>query len=781
MASSVVVKVKYENKLRRFNAAVNENQQLELDLEGLRAKIRSLFDFTPDSILELTYEDEDADIVALVDEEDLHDVLQQGLNPVRITVQLNTGSAASVKSTGTSTPVPAQDQPVNSPINSSVAELLKKVPEPFREHLQMLSSELATPMLVGFIENLTKSGNSFLKPQTRPQTPPVNVASNKEASESQNKQGKDASGNGREVYMSVNDKSKRRSLSNTDLFYGDRVAAPDEGTSSGKATTGSAASKAEKNPIVCTKEVKRTSSVCPFSDLSLPQFTVLSNVKSVGPTEGSIFHRGVRCDGCGALPITGPRFKSKVKEDYDLCRICFQQMGKDSDYIRIDFPAPYRHPFSSKVNPMMNSRRWTHSPPPFCGRHMKQFRPKLDSRFILDVTVMDGTMMAPKSPFTKIWRMRNNGNLPWTLRTQLVWIGGDKFGPTNSVEIEVPVAGLYPENEVDVAVDFIAPELPGRYISYWKMASPSGQKFGQRVWVLIQVDASLSEVSSTVPNSLNLNLPPEGTGENHPEQPLDAPIEPLVNMEYDSFPVLPTTNMPLYPMLDKPENELSLPDCLTYVPRAALSSSSSSAPPVPVTFPTTPAPSSSAFELDPAIFTRTYIPRPRTQIPETPQQDDSIPTMLVPRARRPNIEVDLYDDSQLPEYITYPGVETSGTAEQADSSSGVEEALLKELEQMGFKQVEMNQRILRKNDYDFEKSLDELCNVSEWDLLLEELLGMGFVDGEVNKRVLAKNNGSLKHAVMDLITRGLGDAVLPRLCCKIFYGSQFFAIPHINS
>lgn len=42
-------------------------------------------------------------------------------------------------------------------------------------------------------------------------------------------------------------------------------------------------------------------------------------------------------------------------------------------------------------------------------------------------------------------------------------------------------------NELDIAVDFKAPELPGRYISYWRMGSPSGVKFGQRVWVLIQV------------------------------------------------------------------------------------------------------------------------------------------------------------------------------------------------------------------------------------------------------------------------------------------------------
>lgn len=49
------------------------------------------------------------------------------------------------------------------------------------------------------------------------------------------------------------------------------------------------------------------------------------------------------------------------------------------------------------------------------------------------------------------------------------------------------------ENELDIAVDFTAPESPGRYISYWRMASPSGQKFGQRVWVLIQVSSFIAE------------------------------------------------------------------------------------------------------------------------------------------------------------------------------------------------------------------------------------------------------------------------------------------------
>lgn len=63
-----------------------------------------------------------------------------------------------------------------------------------------------------------------------------------------------------------------------------------------------------------------------------------------------------------------------------------------------------------------------------------------------------------------------------------------KFGLINLLNCrQVPENGLPVDRELDIAVDFTAPASPGRYISYWKMASPSGQKFGQRVWVLIQV------------------------------------------------------------------------------------------------------------------------------------------------------------------------------------------------------------------------------------------------------------------------------------------------------
>lgn len=68
---------------------------------------------------------------------------------------------------------------------------------------------------------------------------------------------------------------------------------------------------------------------------------------------------------------------------------------------------------------------------------MKPGRPKLESRFIQDVTILDGTLIAPNTPFTKIWRMRNNGTLVWQRGTQLVWVGGDMLGDRVSVELQV--------------------------------------------------------------------------------------------------------------------------------------------------------------------------------------------------------------------------------------------------------------------------------------------------------------------------------------------------------
>ncbi|OEL37117.1 Protein NBR1-like protein [Dichanthelium oligosanthes] len=228
-------------------------------------------------------------------------------------------------------------------------------------------------------------------------------------------------------------------------------------------------------------------------------------------------HRWIQCDGCGVQPIVGPRYKSNVREDYDLCDSCFQRMGNEVEYTKIDKPIlPHR------LLRDPHSYRKVHHPRVL----MKSKREKLESRFILDVTVLDGTLMTPSTSFTKIWRMHNNGSVVWPLGTQLIWVGGDQFALQTSVPLEIPVNGFPVDKEIDVAVDFVAPTRPGRYISYWRLASPSGQKFGQRVWVHIQVEDPSFVNDNNRNAAINLNLPPESNSANTTNL-IDVNIEPV--------------------------------------------------------------------------------------------------------------------------------------------------------------------------------------------------------------------------------------------------------------
>lgn len=85
---ALVVKVKYNTTLRRFNVHAREDGSVELSLVGLRSKIRELFQFNPYAHFVITYVDEDNNIVTMAGDNVLLDVLHQGLNPLRLEVSL---------------------------------------------------------------------------------------------------------------------------------------------------------------------------------------------------------------------------------------------------------------------------------------------------------------------------------------------------------------------------------------------------------------------------------------------------------------------------------------------------------------------------------------------------------------------------------------------------------------------------------------------------------------------------------------------------------------------
>lgn len=108
------------------------------------------------------------------------------------------------------------------------------------------------------------------------------------------------------------------------------------------------------------------------------------------------------------------------------------------------------------------------------------------AKFIKDVSVADGTTLAPETKFVKTWRVRNDGVAAWPENTMLSYVGGDQLGTSSVVSVPPVEAG----QEVEISVSMLAPSLPGRYNSFWRLCGPDGSKFGHRMWADITVKAS---------------------------------------------------------------------------------------------------------------------------------------------------------------------------------------------------------------------------------------------------------------------------------------------------
>ena len=70
------------------------------------------------------------------------------------------------------------------------------------------------------------------------------------------------------------------------------------------------------------------------------------------------------------------------------------------------------------------------------------------------------------------------------------------------------------------------------------------------------------------------------------------------------------------------------------------------------------------------------------------------------------------------------GSKTFYVGKETKDRNVVKQTLLRELEDMGFNQRMLNAELLRKHNYDLQKTLDDLCNAADWDPVLEELQEM---------------------------------------------------------
>jgi len=91
----------------------------------------------------------------------------------------------------------------------------------------------------------------------------------------------------------------------------------------------------------------------------------------------------------------------------------------------------------------------------------------------VDVNVPDDTVMTPGQEFIKTWKIKNIGTCTWGEGYELIFSYGEEMEG-----VPQPLgAAIGPGQEVDVSVQFTAPDLAGSYTSLWTLQNAANIAF----------------------------------------------------------------------------------------------------------------------------------------------------------------------------------------------------------------------------------------------------------------------------------------------------------------
>lgn len=126
-----------------------------------------------------------------------------------------------------------------------------------------------------------------------------------------------------------------------------------------------------------------------------------------------------------------------------------------------------------------------------------------NSTFVADVTIPDGTVLAPDTAFTKTWTLRNIGNCTWSKSYVLAPVSGNSLGGT-ATQLPKQVA---PGGSVDISVSMTTPDVAGTYFGYWRLQNGAGTGFGEIVFVKVVVSNSVADEKELTPTPAETTLP----------------------------------------------------------------------------------------------------------------------------------------------------------------------------------------------------------------------------------------------------------------------------------
>jgi hypothetical protein len=113
----------------------------------------------------------------------------------------------------------------------------------------------------------------------------------------------------------------------------------------------------------------------------------------------------------------------------------------------------------------------------------------LDSQYVADMTIPDGTVMNPGQAFVKTWRVRNSGTCDWDEGYELVFASGEQMdGPTSA-----PLPAVAAGGEADVSANLTAPSAYGTHKGTWRIRAEDGTVFGTNLTAVIEVPPPVTD------------------------------------------------------------------------------------------------------------------------------------------------------------------------------------------------------------------------------------------------------------------------------------------------
>ncbi len=193
-------------------------------------------------------------------------------------------------------------------------------------------------------------------------------------------------------------------------------------------------------------------------------------------------------------------------------------------------------------------------------------------------SVSDSTTFGLNHVFEQTWTLRNEGTVPWPAGCVVKFSGGDYMGHVDSThptgisdlvsasQSTVCYSQLAPGQEFQFTVLLRTPARAGKFISYWRLCTEDGYRFGERLWCEVQARSVKA-------------APPTPVLEEEDEQEEEQEQEPEEADESQASSTM------IFPKLEKESPTASVHQEVKHAPASPIASSLPSPVATPVTKP----------------------------------------------------------------------------------------------------------------------------------------------------------------------------------------------------